>query len=111
MRPPPDSRGVSGATLPQLAALLREVRGRPLEVHLSEATEARLRAHIYRCNAEIPDEPFGFDDDDLAVALAGCADHGLAESEREHGLESAPGGTLRTLEQAEEERRRREPRS
>lgn len=96
--------------------LLRMVFGRPLEVHLSEGMEDRLRAHIDRYNHEIARSPHFTDDDqmdpnddgDLAIAFIACADRGLAEGEREHGLVGADWGEIMPTEQVAEIRRRRQ---
>lgn len=95
------------------ALFKRILTTRPFEVAIDEATEQRVRAHIDRYNAEMgrsdPEhEPLDpDDDDDIAIALGGLIDGGLTAAEEENGLAATPWGDLISLEQQNEEIRRR----
>jgi hypothetical protein len=65
---------------------------RELVVSISRADERRLARHIESVNRDMPDEPLGRDDIDLAIALMGCALTGLAEGEAEDGVWVDPSG-------------------
>jgi hypothetical protein len=112
-QPDPEPR-VEVSAIPPVERLRRSVLGRTLQVHVSEGLEMRLRAHIDRCERELAraglsdDDPMDPNSDvDLAVALAACAERGLAEGERDDGLEGMMWGEIFSAEQIDEFRRRR----
>jgi len=92
--------------------------GRDFTVHITEAMESRLRAHVDRVNRDLdqherrtgqtPIDRFDPDDDvDIIITLLACADRGLEAGERDDGVVGTPWGEIRSREQVDEERRRR----
>lgn len=78
--------------------LIEAVYGRPIQVHMSFATERRLRANIARFNEDVPDDPLDpGSDDDLAIVLGACAERGLRAGESDARVWTNAAGRERPL--------------
>lgn len=93
----------------QFVQFFKNLRGRKVELFLSEALEARLRMYVDRTVAEGTFDKSEFEDetDALEFAITCCTEAGLIQDEKQHGLEATALGEVMTVEQLDEHRRRR----
>ena len=73
-------------TIEQVDGLMDNLLGRPITVYVSAAHERRLRRSIDSFNREVPDDPVGYGDADLAIVLCGSSTRGLERGEDEDGV-------------------------